>query len=89
MPVRYIPEYERRYLTQEALALAYSMCANGGLSPHIVEQTMTEAVKFGQSGGQPVDAGLFEALLWAVCDNDLRQNPREDLFDDMTASPVS
>lgn len=89
MPVRYIPEYERKYLTKEALALAYSMCASGGISADIVEQTMTEAVKFGQSGGQPVDAGLFEALLWAVCDNDLKQNPAEDIFDDAAASSVS
>jgi hypothetical protein len=89
MPVRYIPEYERKYLTEEALALAYSMCASGGLSTDIMEKTMTEAVKFGQSGGQPVDAGLFEALLWAVCDNDLKQNAGRELFDDAASSSVS
>jgi len=89
MPVRYIPEYERKYLTEEALALAYSMCAGGDVSPDIMEQTMTEAVKFGQSGGQPVDAGLFEALLWAVCDNDLNQKSGQELFDDVTPSSVS
>jgi hypothetical protein len=89
MPVRYIPEYERKYLTEEALALAYSVCADGAFSQELVEQTLTEAVKFGQSGGQPVDAGLFEALLWAVCDNDLKRSPGENLFGDITAPYVS
>jgi hypothetical protein len=54
-----------------------------------MEKTMTEAVKFGQSGGQPVDVGLFEALLWAVCDNDLKQNAGRELFDDAASSSVS
>jgi len=89
MPVRYIPEYERKYLTEDALALAYTMCASVDVSTDIMEQTMTEAVKFGQSGGQPVDAGLFEALLWAVCDNDLKQNAGRELFGDAASTYVS
>ena len=75
MPVSYIPEYERRYLTEEALASAYRICADKTLSREIVETTMTEAVRLSLAGGDTVSAELFEALLWAVCDRNRHALP--------------
>lgn len=68
MPVRFIPESESRYLTQEALAFAYRICADQTVSREVVETTLTEAVRFSMAGGGAVSGDLFEALLWSVCD---------------------
>ncbi|MDO9508395.1 MAG: hypothetical protein Q7I97_03485 [Thermovirgaceae bacterium] len=68
MPVRYIPEGESRFLTKEALAFAYRICADETLPREIVETTLTEAVRLSLAGGFAVSGDLFEALLWSVCD---------------------
>jgi len=68
MPVRYIPEGESRFLTKEALAFAYRICADETVPREIVETTLTEAVRLSIAGGDAVSGDLFEALLWSVCD---------------------
>lgn len=67
MPIRYIPEGESRFLTKEALAFAYRICADETVPREIVETTLTEAVRLSMAGGDTVSGDLFEALLWSVC----------------------
>jgi len=80
MSVRFIPESESRFLTEEALAAAYRICADKNLSREIVETTMTEAVRFSLAGGDAVSVELFEALLWAVCDRNRQAVPSQREF---------
>jgi len=66
MSVRFIPESESRFLTEDALALAYRVCADESLSREVIEDTLTEAVRLGLIGDFPINAGLFESLLYSV-----------------------
>ncbi|GAB6280549.1 MAG: hypothetical protein STSR0007_06280 [Thermovirga sp.] len=75
MPVRYIPEEESRFLTKEALAFAYRVCADETVPREIIETTLTEAVRLSMAGGDAVSGDLFEALLWSVCDMKGRPGP--------------
>lgn len=75
MPVRYIPEGESRFLTKEALAFAYRICADETVPPDIIETTLTEAVRLSMAGGSAVSGDLFEALLWSVCDTNGYSGP--------------
>lgn len=68
MPVRFIPEGESRFLTKEALALAYRLCADSMLPRDVLERALTEAVRLSMAGGDAVSGDLFEALIWSVCD---------------------
>ena len=67
MPVRFIPEEESRYLTEDDLALAYRMFADEKLYREVVEKTLNEAVTLSQAGGCPVSGDLIEILFRSVC----------------------
>lgn len=77
MSVRFIPESESRFLTEDALALAYRACADESLSREVVEDTLTEAVRLGLIGDFPINAGLFESLLYAVREKTTAARPKE------------
>jgi len=67
MSVRFIPEGESRYLSVDALAFAYRICADETLSREIVEKTLNEAVTLSLAGGCPVSGDLIEILFRSVC----------------------
>ena len=80
MSVRFIPESESRFLTEDALALAYRACADASLSREVVEETLTEAVRLGLIGDFPINAGLFESLLYSVHEKTKASGPKEMLL---------
>jgi len=71
MAVRFINEHERRFFTEEALSLAYSMFAEKVFPDHIVEAVMTEAVRWG-CDGYTVDEAILSSILWAICEKPSR-----------------
>jgi hypothetical protein len=68
MSVRFIPEGESRFLTHDALALVYRVCADETLSREVIEGALTEAVRLSLIGDCPVNADLFEVLLQSICE---------------------
>lgn len=80
MAVRCISEYERRFLTEGALSLAYSMFAEKIFPDHVVEAVMTEAINYGH-GGYTVDEELLYAILWAICERHVKSPETQETWD--------
>jgi len=73
--MRYMPESERRFFTEGAVSLFYSLSAGEDVSPRLLEKTMTEAIRLGQAGGALVDENILEAIFWSICDRERSKSP--------------
>lgn len=71
MSFRSFHDWERRYLSVEAMGLAYRYYVTEQFPTDVIERAIQEAVLLGRSGHMCIDQALFGAVLNAVWEEEV------------------